>query len=218
MLLKITLKCTSMRVVLNFLNQILNVDVMWSFHCRMLQSWNVEVDVVELVVRVDAMSRFSSRANCFFTVCALELFCSTGCPVASWKRLTRMFSDSLSSFTDLSEKPSSSCKPFSSISWERDVSPFTTNTFSVLSCFPDRSQIRLVFGWVSWENVVCWTFPQDCWTSLPPGCCSIVEPYSSFPLVQSWSCRHEIFGVYQKNMYDFSYNTFPVNLTTFGTK
>ena len=48
-----------MSVVLDLLNQILNVDVMWSFHCRMWWSWNVEVNVplvdctVALVVRVE---------------------------------------------------------------------------------------------------------------------------------------------------------------------
>ena len=36
-----------------------------------------------------------------------------------------MFSDRLSGFPDRSEEPSSLCKPFSSISWERDVSPAT---------------------------------------------------------------------------------------------
>ena len=58
MLLKITLKCLSLRVVLDLLNQVVNVDAMRSFHCRIRHSWNVEVDVllvactVELVVRV----------------------------------------------------------------------------------------------------------------------------------------------------------------------
>ena len=36
-----------------------------------------------LSVLNDAMSRFSSGANCSFTVCALELFCSTSWPVLS---------------------------------------------------------------------------------------------------------------------------------------
>ena len=58
MLLKITLKCLSLRVVLNFLNQVVNVDAMRLFHRRIRHSWDVEVDVllvactVELVVRV----------------------------------------------------------------------------------------------------------------------------------------------------------------------
>ena len=48
----------SMRVVLDFLNQISNVDAMQLFHSKMWWSWNVEVDVlvdctVELVVRVE---------------------------------------------------------------------------------------------------------------------------------------------------------------------
>ena len=75
----------------------------------------------------DAMSRFSSGTNCSFTMCVLELLDSTCCPVPSWACLTRMSLDSLSSFTDLSEKASSLCKRFSSISWERDVSSLKNN-------------------------------------------------------------------------------------------
>ena len=170
-----------------------------------------------LSVLNDAMSRFSSGTNCSFTVCALELFRSSGFPDLSWVCLTRVFSDKSSGFPDLSEETSSSCKHFSSISWERDVSPLTTNTSSVLSGFPDRSQIGLGFGWVGLENSSCWTSPQDCWTSLPTGCCSTVEPNLSFPLFQPWSCRNDIFGGGRGDMYDFSYKTSPVfNLTTFG--
>ena len=46
-----------------------------------------------LCVLNNAMSRFSSGANCSFTVCALELFRSTGSPVPSWVCSTRVFSD-----------------------------------------------------------------------------------------------------------------------------
>ena len=59
--------------------------------------------------------------------------------------MTRL-SSHFTGFPVLSEEPSSSCKPFSSISWERDVSPLTTNTSSVSSGFPDRSQIGFGFG------------------------------------------------------------------------
>ena len=58
MLLKITLKCLSLRVVLDHLNQVVNVNAVRSFHCRIRHSWNVEVNAllvdctVELVVRV----------------------------------------------------------------------------------------------------------------------------------------------------------------------
>ena len=93
----------------------------------------------------------------------------------------------------------------------------TTNTSSVWSGFPDRSQIGLGFGWVGWENVACWTSPQNFRTSFPTGCCSTAEPDWSFPLVQSWSCLNEIFGGGRRDTYDFSYKTSPVfNLTTFG--
>ena len=45
----------------------------------------------------DAMSRFSSGANCSFTVCVLELLCSTSCPVimhvsrSTWYREVNIF-------------------------------------------------------------------------------------------------------------------------------
>ena len=146
-----------------------------------------------LSVLNDAMSRFSSGANCFFTVCALELFRSSGCPDPSWVCSTRVFSDRLSGFPDRSEEPSSSCKPFSLISWERDVSPLTTNTSSVLSGFHDRSQIDLGFGWVSWENVARWASPQDCWMFkcrthliIPSGPIVIVSQWDLW----WWSRRH----------------------------
>ena len=44
-----------------------------------------------LSVLNDAMSRFSSRENCSFTVYALDLFRSSGCPDLSWVCSTRVF-------------------------------------------------------------------------------------------------------------------------------
>ena len=201
MLLKITLKCMSLRVVLDLLNQISNVDAMWSFHCWMWYSWNVEVNVllvdctVELVVRVRWCNvTVFFRTNGSFTMCVLELLDSTGCLVPSWACLTRMSSDSLSGFTDLSEEPSSLCKRFSSISWERDVLPLSTKTCSVPQVSPIDHRLVWVLDWVGLENLTRGTTPKDCWTSFPTGCCSTVEPNWSFPLVQLWSCRNEIFG------------------------
>ena len=49
----------------------------------------------------------------------------------------------------------------------------------------------------------CRTSPKDCWTSLPTGCCSTVEPNCSFHLVQSWSWRSEILGGGRSDMYAF---------------
>ena len=89
MLMKITLKCLSLRVVLDRLNHISNVHVMWLFHCRMWQSWNVEVDVllvdctVELVVRVEwrnftmfFRSKLFFHWVCTWTVSLNKLLCS----------------------------------------------------------------------------------------------------------------------------------------------
>ena len=46
-----------------------------------------------LSVLSNATSRCSSGACCSFTVCALELLRSSGCPDRSWICSTRMFSD-----------------------------------------------------------------------------------------------------------------------------
>ena len=83
--------------------------------------------------------------------------------------------------------------------------------------FLDRAQIGLGLDWVSWENAARWTSPRDCWTSLPTGCCSTVEPNWSFPLVQLWSCLNEIFGGGRGDTYGLSCKNSPVfNLSTFG--
>ena len=72
---------------------------------RMLKSMSSSLiaRLNSLFVLNDAMSRFSSGANCSFTVCALELFRATGCPDPLRVCSKRMFSDSLSGFPDLSE-------------------------------------------------------------------------------------------------------------------
>ena len=53
MLLKITLKCLSLRVVLDLLNQVVNVDAMWSFHHRIRHTLDVEVDVILVGCKVE---------------------------------------------------------------------------------------------------------------------------------------------------------------------
>ena len=163
------------------------------------------------------ISRCTSGTSC------RSILCLSGCPDRSWVCSTRMFSDRLfwalitlgviSGCPDRSEEQSSSWKHFSSISWERDVSPLTTNTSCVLSGCPDRSQIGFGIGWVSWENVACLeTSPRDCRTTFPSGCWSTVEPNGTSPLVQSW--RNEIFGGGRGDMYDFSFKTAPVSILT----
>ena len=94
----------------------------------------------------DVMSRFSSGANCSFTMCVLALD-FTSSPVPSWTCMTRMFSDSFTCFSVLSEEPCSLWKSLSSISCERDVFRLSTKTRYVSSGFSDRSQIGLDFDW-----------------------------------------------------------------------
>ena len=53
MLLKITLKCLSLRVILDLLNQVVNVDAMRSFHHRIWHAGDVEVDVFVINRKVE---------------------------------------------------------------------------------------------------------------------------------------------------------------------
>ena len=94
----------------------------------------------------NAMSLFSSGANCSFTVCALELFRSTGF----------LFHRELAQHgcfqTDYQVSPIDLKNQVLCAIFFIDL---VTNTSSVLSSFPDRSQIGLRFGWVSLENFTC---------------------------------------------------------------
>ena len=168
-----------------------------------------------LSVLNDAMSRFSSGANCSFTVCGLlavllhRLSCSImnllnsdvfrqfiRFPRSIWR--TKFFVQTF--FIDLV-----------------GTGRLTLDNQHLLHVIRLRTQIGLGFGWNGWENVACWTSPRDCWTSLPTGCWSTVEPSGTFPLVQSWSWRNVIFGGGRGDKYDSSFKTSAVfNLTTFG--
>ena len=108
---------------------------------------------VELVVRVKwcNVAMFFRNKLFFHCVCVLELLGSTGCPVSSWACLTRMFSDSLSGFADLSEEPSSLCKRFFHQSRVNGTFHLYKQTSSVYSDFSDRSQIGLGF-WLGWSG------------------------------------------------------------------
>ena len=53
MLLKITLKCFSLKVILDLLNQVVNVDAMRSFHHRIWHTGDVEVDVFVIHRKVE---------------------------------------------------------------------------------------------------------------------------------------------------------------------
>ena len=180
MLLKITWKCMSLRVVLDLLNQISNVDAMWSFHFRMWYSWIVEVNVllvdckVELVVRVKWRNvTIFFRSKLFFHCAHLSCFAQK---VALFHR---------------------------EHAWRECL-----QTVSQVSLFYLKSQVLYgnVYHRSRW-NGTFWVFvglvlesltrgasPKECWASFPTGCCSTVEPNWSFLLVQLWSCFNEIFG------------------------
>ena len=96
-------------------------------------------------------------------------------------------------FPVLSEEPSSLCKRLSSISCKQDFSFIHRKAFCVLRC-PRSITDWIGLDWVTLESLTRDTSPKDCWTSFQTSCCSTVEPNWSFPLVQLWSCLHEIFG------------------------
>ena len=53
MLLEIILKCLPLRVILDLLNQVVNVNVVRSFHHRIWHTRNVEVDVFVIHRKVE---------------------------------------------------------------------------------------------------------------------------------------------------------------------
>ena len=76
--------------------------------------------------------------------------------------------------------------------------------------FPVRSSMGLG-NWVGLEQPDWSVSPSDCWTSLPTGRCSTVEPDWSFPSVQLRSCFNEIFGG-RGDKYCLSYNISPFSI------
>ena len=95
----------------------------------------------------DAMSRFSSGTKCSFTMCVLELFGSTGCPVPSVSMLDTNVHQTISQVSPIYPKNQVLCaNDFHRSPWERDVFPLSTKTRSV-------SQVslidhRLVWVWI----------------------------------------------------------------------
>ena len=148
-----------------------------------------------LSVLNNAMSRFSSGANCSFTVCTWAVALIK----LSWSIVSLLNTGVFRHITSFNHAKRDFKLEFFVKTFFIDfmgTGRCTLNNKHIFRAvkFPDRSQICLGFGWVSWENVACWTSPQDCCTSLPTDCCSTVEPNSWFHLVQSWSCLNEIFG------------------------
>ena len=168
MLLKVFWKSLSLREILDLLNQVVNVNAMWSFHDRVRHAWDVEVNVLLIDCKVELVRvwwcsiTMSGRTRFLHCVCLLD---STGFPV-------------------LSEEPSSSCNRLPTISCEWDVFPFSTKTRSISTGFPVRSQIGLGLDWVGLEDSARGAYLKNCWTSFPTGWLMFnCKPDWSFPLV-----------------------------------
>ena len=197
MLLKITLKCLSLRVVLDLLNQVVNVNAMWSFHHRIWHAWDVEVDVflitrkVELVRVWRCSITMFERTNFLYYVCAwfhkfprsivnihdAIVFTLHKFPRSIWR--TKFF-----------------LQPFyTTISREQDVFSCSTKKCFRLHKFPPFDH-RLDWVWIGlfWKIQHEVLLQKTVERAFPTGCCSTVEPDWSFPLVQLWSCFNKIFG------------------------
>ena len=216
MLLKITLMCLSLRVILDLLNQVVNVDAMWSFHHRIRHARDVEVDVFSIDCKVELVRvwwcsiTMSGRTKFLHCVCVCVCLIPRVSPFyreLSWRDCLHL----------------SQVSPFclkktvyqqSLVNGTFFLSPQKTRSIS--AGFPVRSQIGLGLDWVGLEDSARGASPKDCWTSFPTGWCSTVEPDWSFPLVQLWSCFNEIFGGGRGDKYRLSNKTSPVfNLSTF---
>ena len=197
MLLKIVLKCLPLRVILDLLNQVVNVNAIRSFHHRIWHSWDAQVDVfvINLMVELVRVITMFERTNFLHFVRAF---------FHKFPRSIVIFHDAFFFIFHTcspvrSEELSSPCNRLPTISW-------VTN-------FPVRSPIGL--NWVGLGDPTWSASSSDCSSNFPTGWCSTVEPNWSFPLVQSWSCFKEIFGGGRGHKYCFSYNFSPVyNLST----
>ena len=210
MLLKITLKCFSLRVILDLLNQVVNVNAMRSFHHHVRHAWDVEVDAflvnckIELVRVWRCSVTMFERTNFLHCVCVLD---STGFPVLSWACMTRLSSH----FTGFPVYQNNQVLLASTY----QQSLVSRTCFLAPQVSPFDQQLDWVWDWVGLEDSARGVSPKDCWTSFPTGWCSTVEPDWSFPLVQLWSCFNEIFGGGRGDKYRLSYNISPVfNLST----
>ena len=160
MLLKITLKCLSLRVILDLLNQVVNVNAMWSFqpsHLARLRCWKSMFSSSIARVNLCAFDDVVSRCSREPTSCTVCLLVSTGFPVRSWTFMTRL-SSHFTGFTVRSEEPSSPCNRLPTISREQDV-------FFLLHRFHRSitNWIRFGLGWVGLESLTRGVSPSDCW-------------------------------------------------------
>ena len=219
-LLKNTLKYLSMRVVLDFLNQTLNVGAMWLVHCRMWHSWDVEVNVLHgwtccpcwTTQFHDVLREHIVLSLCVHLNCYTQLVALIHCECAQHGCF----------HTD--------CERMSWFIWSTEffVKIFLIDLMKMFHLFQQTHlacpQVALVdhrfgfgIGWVGWENVACWTSPRDCRTTSPSGCWSTVEwNFPSGPIVIVSSMR-SFFGGGRGDKHGLSYKTFPIfNLSTFG--
>ena len=146
MLLKVTLKCLSLRVVLDLLNQVVNVDAMWSFHHRIRHAWDVEVDVFLIDCKVELVRVWWCSITVFGRTKFLHCVCLCLIPRVSPFYREHAWRDCLHT---------SRVSPFylknqvllANVYQQSLVNgtffAFSTKTRSVSSGCPDRSQIGL---------------------------------------------------------------------------
>ena len=131
MLLEIILKCFSLRMIFDLLNQVMNVNALRSFHHRIWHTGDVEIDVSVIHRKVELV-----RVITIFEITnLLRELPSTGFPVRSGSFMTRL-SSSFTGFTVRSEELSSPCD-LQTISW--------------VTGFPVRSSVGLG-NWVGLED------------------------------------------------------------------
>ena len=186
MLMKIILKCFSLRVILDLLNQVVSVNTMWSFHHRIWHTEDVEVDVFVINRKVEFV-----RVNTMFERTNFLHFVR-----ASFHRFPRSIVISHDAFFFIFHR-------FIRSIWRTKFSLRLTNNL-LGHRFP-RSIFNGLKTWVGLEKTAWSVSPSDCWTSFPTGWCSIVESDWSF-LLSNWDRFVKRSLVVGKNKYCLSYN------------
>ena len=153
MLFKITLKCLSLRVIFDLLNQVVNVNAMWSFHHRIWHAWDVEVYVFLLNRKVELVRVWRCSITMFERTNFLHCVCT--CFHKFHRSIVNIHDAIVFTFHRFHRsiwRTKFSLQPFTnSLSWTRRV--------FFLQKFPRSitNWIRFGLGWLGRSNLKCFS-------------------------------------------------------------
>ena len=167
-LLQVSLKCMSLKVVLDLLNKVLNVDAMRSFHCRIRHSWNIEVNVLLVDCTVELCPRWMMQCHdvlqeqIVLSLCVCLSCLAPHVPLFHREHAQHGCLQTFSQLSPIYLKNQVLCaNVFHRSRVNGTFFLYPQKTRSVSSSFPDRSQIGLGFGWVGLESLTRGASPKN---------------------------------------------------------